>query len=156
MIPNNSISYEDSQIILSKSKTVKCLALIDIIFAFLNLILSPFFAISALITLIFATCGYHGSKNLNKNQVLWYLFYVVIQDIFRVVVFITYLVNPSFFGLDEINVTTVFFNSIFILCYFYITYFIVKFYQQLNLYTQEELNSMNRGPEIVVVHGSLV
>ena len=103
MISTNSISYGDSEIIVSMSKTVKCLALIDIIFSFLNLMLSPFFAISAFITMMFALCGYYGSKNYNKNQVGWYLSYVIIQDIFRVGIFITYLVNPSAFGFDSVD-----------------------------------------------------
>lgn len=156
MISTNSISYGDSEIIVSMSKTVKCLALIDIIFSFLNLMLSPFFAISAFISMMFALCGYYGSKNYNKNQVGWYLSYVIIQDIFRVGIFITYLVNPSAFGFDSVDTITVIFNTLFILCYFYITYFIMKFYKLLKNYTQEELFALNSPPQLIVVQGTAV
>lgn len=156
MISTNSISYVDSEIIISMSKTVKCLALIDIIFSFLNLMLSPFFAISAFISIMFALCGYYGSKNYNRNQVGWYLSYVIIQDIIRVAIFITYLVNPNVFGLDSVNTITVVFNILFILCYFYITYFIMKFYQLLKNYSQEELFALRSPPQLVIVQGTPV
>ena len=148
MIP---ASYTDSEIIVSMSKTVKCLALIDILFSFLNLILSPIFVIAALISMMFALCGYYGSKNYNKNQVCWYLYYVIIQDIFRVGTFIIYLLNPSPFGVDYVDTTTVVFNSLFILCYFYITYFIIKFYKLLKNYSHEEIFALNSPSQLIVV-----
>ena len=156
MIPGESITQEDSQLIESRSQSVRCLALIDIIFAFMYMLLSPFFAVSALISFMFAFCGYQGSKNYNKTQVLYYVSFLVVQNIFRIAIFITCLVNPSAFGIDELSNNSIVLNIISILINLYINYFIYSFYSLLNRYSQEALLALRADPQIIVVHGSLV
>ena len=80
------ITFEESLLIQQKGKTVKCLALIDIIFSFMHVILSPFFAIAAIISLIFGLNGYYGAKNYNKCNTRTYVTYLIIQNIFQIII----------------------------------------------------------------------
>lgn len=156
MIPIETINDDEQILILSTSKTVKCLALIDIIFAFLSVLLSPYLAIAAVICFAAGLCGYYGAKNYNKSHTLCYVLFLVLQNIFRLVIFISYCTNPSMFGVETVNFQTIFFNALILLLNIYINYYIYKFYRLLRNYSQEALTSLNAGPQLVIVHGNFV
>jgi len=156
MILIETINYDQQILILSTSKTVKYLALIDIIFAFLTVLLNPYLIIMAIICVGAGLCGYYGAKNYNKSHTLCYVLFLLLQNIFRPIVFITYWVNPSIFGMESVEFETIFFNAIILLLHVYINYYIYTFYCLLKVYSHEALTSLNIEPQLVIVHGSLV
>ena len=72
MIAAGTISFDYALEIANHSRTVKCLALVDILFSFMYILLGPYFAISAIVSLVFGLCGYYGAKNYNKSQTFSY------------------------------------------------------------------------------------
>ena len=156
MIVADTISLEEAAILEYKSNRVKILALIDLLFSFVYVILSPFFAISAFITMMFAYCGYMGSKNYIKNLVLTYNIYFILENIIRFVLFVLYLFNPALFGSDQVYGVTILFNTFIILIYVYLGVVINDFYQTIKKYTQDQLTAFNNRTQIVITHGELV
>lgn len=150
----NIVSIDDANELAYRGKTVKCLALIDIVFSFFYIMVSPFFAISAFLSIIFATCGYYGAKNYNISQVFYYTTFLIIQNIFRILIFLIYLANPSYFNQDKIYVGTVLLNLFSISINVYINYYIHYFYKILKSYSQEQLNALVLSPQVIIIPGT--
>ena len=151
---NNTISIVEASNISQSGKTVKCLALIDIIFSLLYILFSPFFFISVFISLIFATCGYYGAKFLNKNQVFNYCIFLLIQNISRIVIFLIYLASPSYLNYDSINAEIVLINIFSIFINIYINKIIYDFYNLIKIYSQNQLNALSTSPQMVIIHST--
>lgn len=151
---SNIISIDEASNISQRGKTVKCLALIDIIFSLFYILLSPFFFISTFIGLIFATCGYYGAKYFNKSKVFNYCIFLLIQNIFRIIIFLIYLVSPSYFNYNSVNVETILINIFSIFVNLYINKYIYDFYNLIKIYSQEQLNALSTSPQIVIVHST--
>ena len=150
------ITLDESMLIQQKGKTVKCLALIDIIFSCIHILLSPFFAIAAFISLIFGINGYHGAKNYNKCSTRTYLFYLIIQNIIQIIFLLIYIFNPSVFNISSPDETTAIFNSLIIVLNCYITYFIYSFYSLISQFSQFALTNLRRPENITIIHAEVV
>jgi hypothetical protein len=150
------ITLDESLMIQQKGKTVKCLAFIDIIFSFLHVILSPFFAIAALFSLIFGIHGYYGAKNYNKCNTRVYVNYLIIQNIFQIIILFLYIFNPKILNISTTDEPTAVFNTILIFINCYITYFIYSFYSLISNFSQFALDNLNRPENITIIHGEVV
>ena len=151
---SNIISIDEASDISQRGKTVKCLALIDIVFSLLYILFSPFFLISAIISLIFATCGYYGAKYFNKSKFFNFCIFLLIQNIFRIIIFLIYLISPSHFNSNSVSAATVLINIFSIFINLYINKFIYDFYNLIKIYSQEQLDALSTSPQIVIVHST--
>ena len=156
MIADLTISYQTALEIANRSRIVKILALIDIFFSFLSIMLNPYFFIHAFISLVFGLIGYNGANKYNKCQVGSYLAYLTCQVIFTTIFFFAIIFNPSFFGYSRITPFFIGINTINILLSIYINYFIYKFYKLISNYNQDALSNLIEDVNIVVVHSSPV
>ena len=155
MINTQVIDPQELEMIHSKSSAIKCLALIDIVFSCFYIFASPFFALSTFICLVMSMIGYYGAKNLNIVQILCYNIYLILQNIFRIIVFGFYVTHPEYFGISEINSGAILVNLIVIMLNIYINYFVYSFYKVIKFYPQDFLTSLTVRPNIVVVHGEI-
>lgn len=150
------ITLNESLMIQEKGKTVKYLALIDIIFSCIRIFLSPLFAIAAFISLIFGLTGYNGAKKYNKCSTKTYIYYLVLQNIFQIVILGFYIFKPSILNIDHTYETTGIFNCILVLINCYITYFIYLFYNLISQHSQFALTNLNRPESIFIIDGEIV
>lgn len=131
--PMSHILDELKLAIYCKSKVVKILALIDIIFLVISVGISiargNFFW---LFIFFFPLCylGYSGAKNYKKSNILAYSFYILIMSIY-------------YFML------TFYYNSFFLLLIFFIElyflFYTIGLYRLLNQSPQEVINSLKDG-----------
>ncbi len=120
----------------SLSRTVKWLAIIDAFFSLFYLLVTPYLGLYSLFSLIVATCGYYGAKNLRKNDTLIYLIFFSLKTLLNIAVPIYIFCNY--------NATTnwILFNVFIMLLEVYLTSIIYKFYFTLKKYTEPELNNI--------------
>lgn len=131
--PMSHILDELKLAIYCKSKVVKILALIDIIFLVISVGISiarrNFFW---LFIFFFPLCylGYSGAKNYEKSSILAYSFYILVMSIY-------------YFML------TFYYNSFFLLLIFFIElyflFYTIGLYRLLNQSPQEVINSLKDG-----------
>ena len=131
--PMSHILDELKLAIYCKSKVVKILALIDIIFLVISVGISiarrNFFW---LFIFFFPLCylGYSGAKNYEKSNILAYSFYILVMSIY-------------YFML------TFYYNSFFLLLIFFIElyflFYTIGLYRLLNQSPQEVINSLKDG-----------
>lgn len=150
------ITIDESLMIQQKGNAVKCLALIDIIFSFLHIMLSPFLTIAALISLIFGTYGYYGAKNYNKCKTSVYVNYLIIQNIFEIIILFLYIFYPASLNNTTSDESIVAFNSIVLFFKCYITYFIYSFYSLISKFSQFALNNLNKPENITIIPGEFI
>ena len=150
------ITLDESLLIQQKGKTVKCLALIDIIFSCIHMLLSPFLAIAAFISLVFGINGYYGAKNNNKCNTRTYLIYLITQNIFQIILLGIYIFKPSLLNISQTDETTAIFNTLIIFINCYITYFIYSFYSLISQFSQFALTNLNRPENITIIHAEVV
>tara|TARA_B100001093_G_C26263376_1_gene773733 strand:- start:47 stop:562 length:516 start_codon:yes stop_codon:yes gene_type:complete len=128
-----SIEEPIKAIIYSRSKTVKYLTMIDMLFLLINLILSIVSGNLFWLFFIFLPlcyCGYKGATEYKKNYLIGYLVYLTVMTIFYM--FLTF-----------------FYNSLFILLIFfielYILYYTFRLYGFLSNSTPEIIESLQNG-----------
>lgn len=115
------------------SKTVKGLAILDILFSFFYLTYSPYIAILNMINLVVSYFGYFGAKNFLKKYILGYLIYNSIK-------FVTCVIFPIIiFCLTPVPAGIIVMSVLLMLMNLYILLFISKFYNELNMLSREDL-----------------
>jgi hypothetical protein len=134
--------------IYHKSKTVKAIAIIDIVTSFFYLIFTPYTSIINLVGLIFCYFGYTGAKNFNNNYLCGYLLYNLIKFISSVVFPIILFANINF------PIGVILFSVILMLLNVYILAFVYRFYNDLSRLTEDDkeyLRMRNYNPMFLVV-----
>lgn len=116
------------------SKTVKSLAIIDILFSFFYLSYSPYIGFLNLLNLILAYFGYFGAKNFDKNFTLGYLIYNSVK-------FVSSVVFPIIiFCIVSVPAGIIVMSVFLMLLNLYVLLFVSKFYNELNGLTKDDVN----------------
>ena len=92
IIHETSITITDDMVkTYSIARTVKILAIIDMVFSAIYCIYNPWFFIS----LIIAYTGYYGAKTFKENYTFIYASYIIIDAIFKPAIFFWYYATLS-------------------------------------------------------------
>lgn len=138
MYKNFRTQTENLTRIYNMSKTVKALAIIDIITSFFYLLLTPFVGFFNLIEMMFGYMGYHGAKTFDKGYIINYsifqIFKTFLSILFPILVFINYSIPTSYI---ITSVIIMFLNV-------YISVFIHKFYKELKDLSLGDLDQLKR------------
>ena len=157
MIRINSISPENFELLINKSATIKTLACIDIFFAVLNIIVSNFLFIATIINLIFSYIGYNGAKVFNKCQTKTYIIFLIVQNIFRSILFGILIFNPELIGITStIPGIAYLMNALILVINIYINYFVIGFYKLMDNFSQSDLTQIIESPPVIVIPSSEV
>lgn len=128
------------------SKTVKCLALIDVAFSFIYAFYNAWF----FIPLFFAYFGYFGAQKFKSNYTMIYMIYNILVILFRIVSTVLFIL--SYYNGLEINRSTYIFNLIFSFLSIFVEIWIIKivkrFHKNLIDLTIPELNKLKQGLQI--------
>ena len=141
----NNNNNEEYIRLYSLSRTVKWLAIIDGFFSFFYLLVTPYLGLYSLFSLIIAISGYHGAKNLKKNNTLIYLIFFSLKTLLNIVIPIYIFCNYN------ASTNWILFNIFIMLLEVYLTSIIYKFYFTLKKYTEQELDNIRLMTEPVRV-----
>lgn len=128
------------------SKTVKCLALIDIVFSFMYALYNLlFFA-----PLLFGYFGYIGAQKFKSNYIMIYMIYNVLAILLRMITTVFFII--SYYNGLEISRSTYIFNLLFsflsIIVEIWIIKIVKRFHKNLIELTIPELNKLKQGLQI--------
>ncbi len=128
------------------SKTVKCLALIDVVFS----LMYAFYNLCFFIPLFFAYFGYVGAEKFKSNYIMIYMIYNVLAILLRMISTVFFII--SYYNGLEISPSTYAFNLIFSFLSMFVELWILKivkrFHKNLTDLTFPELNKLKQGLQI--------
>lgn len=138
---------EQLNYIYNLGRTVRFMASIDMLFAFLYTFTNPYYLIYSFVNFLFSCCGYYGSKTYSSSLICCYLFYNILKIIGNILILVSNINNNN---LQERLFTFTFIASIIIIINIYLTSIVLKFYNQIKNLPQHLMEELKTGPRVIV------